>query len=106
MPIWRKVTREVRTRDRARFYEYSLGSAREGRDWYHKGRFVLGEAIANHRIALLTQIIRLLLKMVPQQRGYKISESKGHYLTVPGGTDQEVPTEQNLSRLLMSVPIP
>ena len=25
-------------RDRARFYEYSLGSARETRDWYYKGR--------------------------------------------------------------------
>ncbi len=25
-------------RDRARFYEYSLGSTRESRDWYYKGR--------------------------------------------------------------------
>src|SRR3989442_15808536 len=46
-------------RDRARFYEYSLGSAWEGRDWYYKGRFVLGEAVDDHRIALLTQLIRL-----------------------------------------------
>ncbi|MGH9427852.1 MAG: four helix bundle protein, partial [Terriglobia bacterium] len=92
-------------RDRARFYEYGLGSAREGRDWYYKGRLVLGEAVANHRIALLTQIIRLLLKMVPQQRGYKISESKSHYLTRLGRGDQEVPTAQNLSLLLGSVPM-
>ena len=28
-------------KDRARFYEYSLGSAREGRDWYYKGRAAL-----------------------------------------------------------------
>jgi len=28
-------------KDRARFYEYSLGSARESRDWYYKGRHVL-----------------------------------------------------------------
>src|SRR5574341_1553386 len=56
-------------RDRARFYEYSLGSAREGRDWYYKGRFILRDVVADHRIALSTQIIRLLLKMVPQQRG-------------------------------------
>lgn len=37
-------------RDRARFYEYSLGSAREGRDWYYKGRFVLGDVVADHRM--------------------------------------------------------
>jgi four helix bundle protein len=93
-------------RDRARFYEYGLGSAREGRDWYYKGRFVLGDTVSNHRIALLTQVIRLLLKMVPQQRGYKISESKNHYLTLPGGGDQGDQSEHNLSVLLRSVPIP
>src|SRR5213593_4846821 len=31
-------------KDRARFYEYSLGFARETRDWYFKGRHILGEA--------------------------------------------------------------
>ena len=28
-------------RDRARFYEYALGSARESRDWYYKSRHIL-----------------------------------------------------------------
>jgi four helix bundle protein len=28
-------------KDRARFYEYALGSARESRDWYYKGRHIL-----------------------------------------------------------------
>src|SRR5690242_2606593 len=28
-------------KDQARFYEYSLGSARETRGWYYSGRFVL-----------------------------------------------------------------
>ncbi len=28
-------------KDRARFYEYALGSTRESRDWYYKGRHVL-----------------------------------------------------------------
>ena len=104
MRIWRKVTRGT-NRDRARFYEYSLGSAREGRDWYYKGRFILGDVVADHRVALLTQIIRLLLKMVPQQRGYRIGESKSRYLTMPGGRDQGVPTAQPLSLLLSSVPM-
>src|SRR5512134_3826197 len=37
-------------RDRARFYEYALGSAREARDWYFKARHVLGEPVAQHRL--------------------------------------------------------
>lgn len=59
-------------KDRARFYEYALGSAREARDWYYKARHVLGEAVAQHRLQFLTQIIRLLLKTVPDQRGRRV----------------------------------
>src|SRR5919202_1644823 len=36
-------------RDRARFYEYALGSARESRDWYYKSRHILGGAAIAHR---------------------------------------------------------
>src|SRR6476646_860736 len=32
-------------KERARFYEYALGSAREARDEYYKGRHVLGEDV-------------------------------------------------------------
>lgn len=60
--------------DRARFYEYALGSARESRDWYFKGRFVLGEDVAQHRLSFMTEIIRLLLTIIPQQRGGEIRE--------------------------------
>jgi four helix bundle protein len=55
-------------RDRARFYEYALGSARESRDWYYKGRHALDADAVSHRLGLLSEIIRLLLKMVPDQR--------------------------------------
>ena len=55
-------------KDRARFYEYALGSARESRDWYYKGRHVLGDSVVQHRLHLLTQISRLLLTMIPHQR--------------------------------------
>ena len=34
-------------KDRARFYEYGLGSARESRGWYYDGRHVLGEKVAD-----------------------------------------------------------
>src|SRR5215510_728727 len=66
-------------KDRARFYEYALGSARESRDWYFKGRHILGEEVVNHRLHLLGQILRLLLKMVPDQRGRILREEASDY---------------------------
>ncbi|MCP4141949.1 MAG: four helix bundle protein [Chloroflexi bacterium] len=67
-------------RDRARFYEYALGSARESRDWYYKAHHLLSEEVIKHRMSLTTQIIRLLITMVPQQRNSKgIREEKESY---------------------------
>lgn len=68
-------------KDRARFYEYSLGSARESRDWYYKSRHILGDLVLKNRFTFTTQIIKLLLKMVPNQRQYKISEPDTEYST-------------------------
>ena len=66
-------------KDRARFYEYALGSARESRDWYFKSRHILGESVTEHRLQLLTEVIRLLLTMVPQQRSYTVREGNAEY---------------------------
>ncbi len=66
-------------RDRARFYEYSLGSAREARDWYYKARHLLGEDEIKERLDLIVRIIRLLLRMVPDQRGDPIRENGSIY---------------------------
>jgi four helix bundle protein len=68
-------------RDRARFYEYALGSARESRDWLYKGRHILGMEVTNHRIHLFTQVIRLVLTMIPQQRTRQIRETTAIYDT-------------------------
>ena len=68
------------SKDRARFYEYALGSARESRGWYYKGRHILTEAVSGHRMELTSQVIRLLIKMVPDQRGYKIMEETPEYM--------------------------
>jgi four helix bundle protein len=57
--------------DRARFFEYALGSAREARDWYYKGRHVLGDAVFEHRSEYLTEITKLLITMTAQQRAGK-----------------------------------
>jgi four helix bundle protein len=81
-------------KDQARFYEYALGSAREARDWYFKGRHILGPTVIEHRLNLLAHIIRQLLKMVPKYRGKRIKEEMVSYETV------------SLSQLLQFVPMP
>jgi four helix bundle protein len=65
--------------DRARFYEYALGSARESRDWYYKARHILGDTLVEQRLSLLTGIIQLILTMVPQQRGRILREPPTTY---------------------------
>ncbi|MCZ6677110.1 MAG: four helix bundle protein [Candidatus Poribacteria bacterium] len=69
-------------KDRARFYEYALGSARESRDWYYKGRHILGEIVTAPRLNLTTETIRLLLVMVPDQRRQTLKEEIVVYETV------------------------
>ena len=66
-------------KDQARFYEYALGSARESRNWYYQGRHVLGQTVADHRMQLLTQIIRLLLTMIPNERSMLLREEPPPY---------------------------
>jgi len=92
-------------KDRARFREYALGSARQSLDWYHKGRHVLGETVAQHRLSLLTQIIRLLLTMIPQQRGRILREQPLPCQTDPGHSEPAV-DRAKLDTLLQDVPLP
>jgi four helix bundle protein len=66
-------------RDRARFYEYALGSGRESRGWYYQGRHVLGEEVTTHRLELMTKIIKMLMVMVPDQRGEYIKEETASF---------------------------
>ena len=61
-------------KDRALFYQYALGSARESRDWYYNARSVLGEEVFTHRSCVIAEILRLMLTMIPQQRGSSIRE--------------------------------
>lgn len=84
-------------RDRARFYEYALGSARETRGWYYKGRHVLGYGVTSHRIAIMTEIIKLMLTMVPDQRDYAVKEE---VLAYRPSADERNDT------LLQNVPLP
>jgi four helix bundle protein len=86
-------------KDRARFYEYALGSARESREWYYKGRHILGEKVTQHRLHLLTQIIRLLLATIPQQRQHTLREETTTYQTPSNHTP-------SLKDLLQNIPLP
>lgn len=56
------------SKDRARFYEYALGSARESRGWYFNSRHVLGDEVFQHRFDLLTEVVRLLMTTIPNER--------------------------------------
>ena len=73
--------------DRARFFEYSLGSARESRDWYYKSRHVLPEDVVKHRMELLTHIISMLVPMISHQRKHAIREQQADYDSLPQPSD-------------------
>ncbi len=92
-------------KDRARFYEYALGSARETRTWYFDARCVLGETVAQHRIRLHTQIVKLLLTMLPLTRGYSLHEGESPDALIM--TDDSVSfSADEFKELLDSAPTP
>jgi four helix bundle protein len=88
-------------RDRARFYEYALGSAREARDWYFKGRHVLGEALTTHRMELLSQVIKLLLTIVPNERDDVMREPRASYEASCG---EPLLKDPEIARLIENIP--
>jgi len=93
-------------RDRAHFYEYALGSAREARDWYYRARQVLKADVTAHRLSLLAQIIRLLLTTVRQQRGRVLHEDTASYGGAPGREPEQASIPAVLSHLLANAPLP
>jgi four helix bundle protein len=61
--------------DRARFFEYALGSARESMTWYEAARPVLGQNVTS-RLNDLEEIRRLLLAIIPRERAKRGRLSK------------------------------
>jgi four helix bundle protein len=94
--------------DRARFYEYALGSARESRDWYFKGRHILGLVVFQHRLKLLSEIVPLLLTMIPQQRARVLKEEleTPRYMLDEDEIIDNTSHSGNLQELLRNVPLP
>ncbi len=77
--------------DRARFIEFSLGSARESRDWYYKSRHVLPSAVIEHRMDLTTHIVAMLTPMIPHQRKNAIREEQAAYDTSGFSLEADIP---------------
>ena len=55
-------------KDRARFFEMALASAREARGWYRRSSQWLGNEEAEERRLLLTQVIKILTVAIPRER--------------------------------------
>ena len=55
-------------KDYARFLRISLGSARETRGWYYRGRHALEPEVVKHRMTLADEIIANLVITSGQQR--------------------------------------
>lgn len=66
-------------KDRARIHEIALGEAAEAREWYWKGRHILGEPVAIHRMDVITEIIKLLKVMVPSERQSTFRDERETY---------------------------
>lgn len=93
-------------KEKARFYEYALGSARESRDWFYKGRHILGPDVTTHRIELLTGVIRLLLTMSPDQRERVLKDTSIEYEAIPNIIKTApMPNTENPNRSISTDPI-
>ncbi len=56
-------------KDRALRFEYALGETRESMSWYKGASPVLGEEITVDRLDRLEEIRRILLAIIPRERG-------------------------------------
>ena len=63
-------------KDRARIFEYALGSARESIAWFRSAEPILGSEVVTQRIEKLDEIRRLLLAAIPRERDRLIRPTK------------------------------
>jgi four helix bundle protein len=63
-------------RDRARIFEYALGSARESIEWYQASNHVLTAEVLDDRCPVLHEIVRMLLAIIPRERERIVRPSK------------------------------
>jgi len=70
-------------KDRARIFEYALGSARESIAWYMNGIPILGDELTDQRFKLLEEIRRLLLAAIPAERN-RLIRPRANYVRTGG----------------------
>ena len=63
-------------KDRARIFEYALGSARESTAWFRSAEPVLGSDIVARRVDKLDEIRRMLMAIIPRERARLIRPAK------------------------------
>jgi four helix bundle protein len=63
-------------RERAHVFEYALGSTRESMSWYRLAEPVLGPETVRIRLDKLEEIRRMLLAIIPRERGRLIRPSR------------------------------
>ena len=63
-------------KDRARIFEYALGSTRESIAWFRSAEPVLGTDVVTKRVEKLDEIRILLMAIIPRERGRLIRPSK------------------------------
>lgn len=56
-------------KDRARIFEYALGSVRESMSWYKSASPILGDSTVRERRDRLEEMRRLFLAIIPRERG-------------------------------------
>ena len=78
--------------ERARFYEYANGSARETREWLFKVRNSLGPELAAEYMELVSRIIRILTAVIPRERARREMPVRRGRKSVPmQSSDQHEP---------------
>ena len=63
-------------KDRARYFEYSLGSVRETMAWYRSSRPVLDAEVVTDRLDRLEEMRRMLLAIIPRERDRSLRKKR------------------------------
>jgi four helix bundle protein len=86
--------------ERAKFYEYANGSARETRQWLFKVRDSLGAELTAEYLELASRIIRILTAVIPRERARRESPARRRRTPRQSASDQHEPpaTSQQESR--------
>ncbi len=75
--------------------------------WYFNAHHTLGDSVVAHRLKFLEQIIRLVLKMIPDQREHTLHEEIAIY-HVAVAAEQNHPelSDALTSEILNNIPLP